>query len=266
MKSLICRQPKITAMLLKKEIVLGLCLLLTGCTGYQYVASPCYVPVNTEKGTLNAGLSYQYLQLGYAFSNHFSVFTNAYYRNGAKSGDNIFSEDQTDKQRSIELGFTSFIYPQRHLAFEIVTGMGIGSVRYSNIEEMTNNYEFSFLARKVNFFIQPNFTLRINNYIDFSVFYRLNQNNYSFVNKHYDLGSRSEPEEYDRYFIQHNHGSLLFFEPGLQFRAGTENVKFRCMWSQSLNIGTPDIQYRHYNLYLGISMNLNLLKGADKKI
>src|SRR4051812_39472283 len=57
-------------------------MFLFGCTGYQYIASPSYVPFNTKKGDLKANISYNHVQLGYSLTNHFSLFATGYKRDG----------------------------------------------------------------------------------------------------------------------------------------------------------------------------------------
>jgi hypothetical protein len=51
-----------------------------GCSGYQYVASPRFVPLNEKKGDVNLNIYTSGAQLGYAFSNKFSAFATAFRR------------------------------------------------------------------------------------------------------------------------------------------------------------------------------------------
>src|SRR5688500_12949123 len=65
---------------LKFGIILSVSIFLMGCSGYQYVASPRFVPLNEKKGELTANLYLSGLQVGYAFTNKFSVFATGFKR------------------------------------------------------------------------------------------------------------------------------------------------------------------------------------------
>lgn len=251
-----------------KRIIYGICLLLSGCTGYQYVTAPNYVPVHQEKGELTGIASLNYLQIGYAFSDKFSVYTSGFHRNNDfpikstvlyKENSGVFV--QFDKQLEFDLGFTFYKTLNEYFSYEIVSGLGSGSVKYSNLQDLLTNYEFSFSANKLSFFIQPDFSFRLNKYLDFSVFWRVNQTRYYDINKSLTLGSMSEPEKYDQYFNIRDAATFLFNEPGFQFRGGFEHVKFQFMYSRVFDFYNTGIQYRPDNLYLGISMRFNINKN-----
>ena len=59
-------------------LAVAIALLMMGCTGYQYVSSPRYVPLNETKGEVTANVHLSAVQLGYAFTNNFSVFATAF--------------------------------------------------------------------------------------------------------------------------------------------------------------------------------------------
>ncbi len=137
-------------------IIFGFCFLLSGCTGYQYVATPHYVPVNLEKGKLVGNVSFNYFQLGYTLSNNFSIYTTGYYRKNdggiikatALGLENAGAHIQTDKQRDFDLGITYFKKPGDYFSYEIVTGIGNGIVKYWNTQDLVHDYKFSFDSKK----------------------------------------------------------------------------------------------------------------------
>ena len=60
----------ITYFLMKNTLILLIFIMLTGCSGYYYTASPHYVPLNSEKRELKANIGLYNLQAGYTISNH----------------------------------------------------------------------------------------------------------------------------------------------------------------------------------------------------
>lgn len=254
-----------------KFSILGLCLLFSGCIGYQYVSSPHYVPVNLEKGTVTANVWLTHYQLGYTVSNNFSVFTTGYYRQNdgflisGLGKENSGAFYTTDKHNNYELGVTYYKKLGNHFSYEIVSGIGKGVINYIGNQDALNYYEFSLHAKKLELFIQPDFTYRLNRYFDVTVFSRLNQNRYYDLEKRLKLGGETEILKHDQYFYEHKIGSLLFLEPGIQFRAGMKNIKFQCIYSRAVNLNNADaeIRYRQDNLYLGVTFQFNLEKMID---
>ncbi len=251
-----------------KNCIFVFCFLLFGCTGYQYVASPQYVPVNIEKGKLTANFSFDYYQLGYTLTNHFSIYTTGYFRNNnggavnqtALTKENSGAYIQTDKHKEFDLGFTFYKNLGSYLSYEIVSGIGNGISNYSNSQDLMNDYKFSFNAKKLNIYIQPDLSFRYNKYFDFTVFSRLNNNRYFDINKSLTLGDRTELDKYDKYFYDRHIASLLSLEPGFQMRVGFDKIKFQFMYSKTIDLNNTGIQYRQDNLYFGLSVKLNLIK------
>jgi len=250
------------------ELCLLFLLLLSGCTGYQYIAPPQYVPVNLQKGKLNANFSFNYYQLGYTLSDKFSVYTTGYYRNnqGGFIHSTILEKEnggayiQTDKQKEFDLGMTFFKSIDNYFSYEIVSGVGSGSVEYSNTQDLFHDYEFSFNSKKLSLYVQPDFSFSLDKYMDITIFSRINYGRYYDMNKSLILGEKHEPEKYDQHFYDRKNVNTLFFEPGIQYRVGWENIKFQLLYTRIFDLKSTGIQYRHSNLYLGLSLKLNLMK------
>src|SRR5690349_14521215 len=60
--------------------LLLLAIILSSCSGYQHIATPQYVPLNSKKGDLTGNVSFRYAQLGYTVSNNVSIFATGYMR------------------------------------------------------------------------------------------------------------------------------------------------------------------------------------------
>lgn len=251
-----------------KTLFFGFCTALCSCSAYQYVSSPHYVPVNKEKGKINGSVSFNSLQLGYAVSNNFSVYTTGFIRknNGGIFKQTAFTKEnagaviQTDAHQYIDIGLTYFKKQGDYLSYEIVSGVGHGTVKYSNFQDLLHNYEFLFEAKRLSFYIQPDISLRYRNYLDLTVFSRVNQNIYYDCNKKLELGDKAEAEKQDKYINDRETASLLFLEPGLQLRAGFEKIKFQVLFSSVFDLKNTGFNYRHGNIHFGFVVQLNLLK------
>ena len=233
-------------------------MLMVGCTGYHYVSTPPYIPVNTDSGMLNFNISFSNYQLGYAFKN-FSVFTTGYYRNTQHGGGLVWDEGtreyyHTDKHYQFDVGATHFKTLNRHLSYELVAGTGYGGVEYSNTQDLTPNYEFDFDAQKINLYLQPNITFRQDDFFDFSIFSKVSYNQYFDIHSNYVLGEREIVADYDEYFARRKSGSLFFFEPGFQMRLGWKNVKGMLGYRYCAEIGNNNIRYRQTTIHLGVSL------------
>ncbi len=119
---------------------------------------------------------------------------------------------------------------------------------------------FRSTQKKLNFYIQPALSFRFDKYFDFTVFSKINQNRYYDLTKNLDFGDRTDLEKQDKFFNDREIASLLFFEPGFQFRIGLEKIKLQFMYSKIYDLSNTGIQYRRDNLYLGLSLRLNLRK------
>ena len=145
-----------------KLITLLTPLLLVSCTAYHYVAPPNYVPVNTKKGDSQANSQLTSVQIGYAISNHISLFASGNYHTRFLNSGIFTSDDDQDKNltcrfRSVEtkisefnIGFSYFSTINSMFCYEIVAGLGDGNIRYYNYyqyfhdSQSDNDYTFSF--------------------------------------------------------------------------------------------------------------------------
>lgn len=243
-------------------------VFMGGCSGYQHIASPAYVPLNTKKGNLKANVFYNHLQAGYTVSNHVSVFANGYYRNGgtivnfeklgSKEGSGADSYD--DRFRELNAGASYFTNTKR-FTYEVHIGGGLGKVYYYHTKDINYIYSAEFDARKSNVFIQPSIAYKIpttfGEYFQFGAFTKISSIRY------YDINNKSsfqtEADKEDLYFLNTQSRQFYFIEPGLCIRAGGKHIKGNATISFPVNAGTNDIRYRTANLYLSVFFDLNLL-------
>jgi hypothetical protein len=254
-------------------IVIEFLVLLTGCNAYNYIPSPNYVPVNTEKGKITSNIDYNYFQLGYSFENHFSIYTAGNYN---KNNIGIFKEhndiyvgyrSKKDQFNQIDIGGSYFGTIGKNYCYEIISGIGKGTINYLNHWQYSHDspsisdYKFSFDSKKVSLFIQPNFTMKIDNYFDLTLFSRLNYNKYYDLNSNLSLGSGyyKDYTKNDEFLHNKKGADLYFLEPGIQTRVGNKNVKFIVLYSRVINIQPRFIDSRKNNLHLGLSLNFNIL-------
>ena len=242
-------------------------LIFYGCTGYQYVAPAHFVPANHERDHGVANLSYNTCQIGYAFSNHFSIYTLFNYRSNYKG---IFQNDfslkdtagfsKKDEHFQLDLGITYFNNFNNYFCFEILTGLGYGKMNYLNSYHIPGIYDYSLSTKKMEYFIQSNFSIRYKDYIDFSVFSRINCNRYFNIESIYESGLSREMENYDNYFHNRNQADLYFFEPGFQLRFGLKQIKLFVQLANSFEINTSEIFFNRTRWYAGVSCSFNLIK------
>jgi hypothetical protein len=241
-------------------LVLFSCFLLLGCNGYQYVSSPYYVPVNTDSSKLSCSFSFNNYQLGYSFKK-ISLFTTGYYRNnqhgihliGKENGGEYF---QSDKHYEFALGATHFNAINKWLSYELVAGTGLGSAEYSNCQDLFSDYEFDLNSKRLALYIQPNFTLKQDNFFDFSIFSKISYNRYFDIQSDWKFGDKGTFDTHDGYFAHRKYASLYFIEPGFQIRLGFKNLKWLCSYSYCTEITGANIEYRNFTLHFGIFFRL----------
>ena len=260
-------------------LVIMITFLIFGCESYQYVPSPQFAPVNTEKGSLTANYSFNYAQIGYAFADNFSVFASGFRRKNTSgflgfymidkenSGDTL----QWDYFKNIEFGLTFFKKVNNMFHFEIVLGSGYGTVDYGNSVDWPHDYMFTFNSKQWMYFLQPNFTLNLGSLInvpdvalDITFIPNFRYSRYFDVARNLDLGDQREILGWDRYLNENNNLTNFFFEPGIQFRMGIKNIKFQVQVNHTFGLQKSGIRYLPSNIFLGISLNMNLLKKKDK--
>jgi hypothetical protein len=247
---------------------LSLIVFMGSCSGYQHIASPAYVPLNTKKDNLKASVFYNHLQAGYTVSNHVSIFTTGYYRNGgtvvnleklgSKEGSGADSYD--DKFREVNAG-VSYFTNKKHFTYEVHIGGGIGKVYYYHTKDLNYIYSAEFDARKSNIFIQPSAAYKFPN--AFGDYFQLGAFTKVSAIRYYDIKNKSsfdtKVDEEDTYFSNTQSRQFYFIEPGLCIRAGGKHIKGNATLSFPINAGSNEIRYRKTNLYLSVFFDLDLL-------
>jgi hypothetical protein len=251
-------------------------MLMCSCAGYQYVASPQYVPLNTKKDDLKANVFYNYAQVGYSVTNHFSMFITGYYRNGgstifekmaAKEGDGADSYD--DKSHEVNLG-ASYFTTSKLFTYEIHVGGGGGKIYYQHTKDLRDLYKAEFNADKFNIFIQPSISYKIPNsfgdYFQFGAFTKIAAHRYYNIKDNSEFGqylNKSDIDKEDLYFSNSRTREFYFAEPGLCLRAGGKWIKGNATLSFPVNLSGDDIRYRKTNLYLSVFFDLNLFESSE---
>ena len=258
----------------KFPIFLIVPILLAGCTGYQYVASPRFLPLNEKKGELTANVYLSGVQVGYAFSNKFSVFATGYQRFprenvGDFSGGGWVSTDQLEAQSSeINIG-VSYFGRKENLLYEVLAGGGLGEMNFAADAE---SYSFYMEANKWNVFIQPNFSFKfnktkINDFVSLGVFAKFNLLQYYNIetelikNPNY-VGSVVDGIEY---FNGRTEAYLFFIEPGVFVKVGRKNFKGTAQIAPVVNLSGHAVRENDISFNMGFVMKLDLLKRKNKE-
>jgi hypothetical protein len=258
--------------------VLATAILLAGCSGYQYVASPRYVPLNEKKGELTANLNASGLQVGYAFSNKFSAFATGYMRPPTIGTVNPFigrdgQSDRSGDSREINIGL-SYFGKKNNILYEVLVGGGFGDMTFENnhhgAKSWDRNYHFKMQADRSNIFIQPNVSYKFfgdSKRIRLSVAVFTKFNRVYYHNIVTDLvASSSHKPDFDsgiEYFNTREEANLFFIEPGIAFKAGTKNFKGMAQLAPVINLSGHALHYQMISLNIGLSINLNLRKNKE---
>lgn len=250
---------------MRNLVLLVVLITLSSCSGYYYSASPHYVPFNSEKGDIKTNISANFMQTGYAFSNHFSVFSTGYYRYQARpsyetiggkenSGDDIHG----DETYEINLG-GSYFYKKNNLQFEVLFGAGFGDLEFNHIIDFYyDDYEFNMNCKKYNIFIQPNIGFRFNKNLDLNLSTKFSQQNFYNIETDVVWGDYNGEEICDDYFFDKTRTSLYYIEPALTFRAGLEKLKVQVQMIPVFSLNETYIRYREFSINLSLYINLNL--------
>ncbi len=261
-----------------KFIILSVTILLSGCGAYTYIPTPAYVPVSREKGNVTANVSFKFYQIGYAISNHFSIFTAG---NGNKHKHSLLVEEtdlnygrhnKRDEFHQFDFGGSYYAPLGKYLSYEIVSGIGAGKADYKNYwhyEKDTDSpldYDFSFTSHKAALFVQPCISLHDEETVDLTIFGRFNYTKYYDINSNLDLGSGyySDITKYDTYFYNKKSADLLFFEPGFQLELRYKKYGGMVLCSEVISL-EPGVQgYPKFYMYLGFHFTYNLLEDLKK--
>ncbi|WP_276372309.1 hypothetical protein [Chryseolinea sp. H1M3-3] len=256
-------------------------LLLPGCSGYQYVASPRYLPSNEKKGNLTANVYLSGAQIGYAFSNNFSVFTTGYMRYKTVGAVNPFigtegTDDRSGDSREINLGLSYFGNKNKFL-YEVLVGGGFGDMTFRNDHHGAKNrdldYLFEMQADRSNIFIQPNLSYKLfNNAKKFKItvaaFTKFNKVYYHNIKTQTVSGFPTNPTKPDfdsgiEYFSARQQAHLFFIEPGVHVNIGWKTFRGIAQIAPVINASGHALHYQMISINAGLSMSLNLLKKKN---
>lgn len=233
-------------------------VLAIGCTGYQHVSSPVYAPLNNKKGEAKINLDFNNVQAGYAFSDKLSVFATGFIRKNRTStfdkkegsGDLLYSEFT----REVNLGL-GYYTKRGNLIYELLAGVGTGSLRYKMTEDFTNEYRFDLHAHKAIAFLQPDVGINLNNKFELGLFTRFGLYRYYVLDTDTYGTYSKEPDAPP--LLNRNTANFAFAEPGLVIRAGGEMFKFQAMFSHNFKLSQEPIRYRKVNVHLGFFFNFD---------
>jgi hypothetical protein len=246
-----------------------------GCSGYQYVASPRFVPLNEKKGELTANLYPSGLQVGYAFTDKFSVFGTGYKRYPTIETANPISSNKNHRSgesKEINIGL-SYFKKKKNLIYEVLIGAGLGDMTFANRFEKDKNqsagYTFDMEAKRKNIFLQPNFSYKFNKpnidrHLAIAVFTKFNFVQYYNIRTEGSFGSAAEPDSGIDYFRTREEAYLFFIEPGVIVKGGSKNFKGMIQISPIINLSGHALHYNIFSMNIGFTMNLNLLKEKSK--
>jgi hypothetical protein len=237
------------------------------CTGYQYVSSPVYVPLNESKNEVSANLSTNSFRLGYSVSDHISLFT-AYYQKSKVSGfpekflnngdESVFDAKYMEWYDG-NLGF-SYFNKYKYFNYEILTGAGYGKSYYRNeIVLRPDRLDFKMNSERWNCFLQGNVGYKVSNIFQFALFSKLTYTNYFNLNT--SLLTTNFNEEMPagvNFFNNQTETPLFFTDVGLCARVGYKYLFFQTMYFETYNIKNHLIHYRKHNFQISIFFTMNL--------
>lgn len=276
---------KVTVILPLLVIIFILLAVFSSCKPYQYMSSNQYVPLNKEKNELkaNVGLSsgpffhsgnyhekrlahiYEIinsLQLGYTITNHISVFSTGFYRD-KWSQSSIFTSENDNTiwgnsgLKELNFGCSYYKFYNNH-TFEILSGVGFGKLFYDYSDNYVEFTEVFFMkANKLNYYIQPDFSLMLNENVEiglFSKFLYCRYYNISYTTENIEYVKMSE----HKYFMGRESANLYFIEPGLVIRRGSKLFKIQFSASKTINLNINKITYQPLSVKLSLFLNFNL--------
>jgi hypothetical protein len=262
-------------------VVLISVVVLSGCSGYQYVASPRYAPLNEKKGELTVNAYLSGGQIGYAFSNKFSVFTTGYMRYKTIDTVNPFigtegTNDRSGDSREINLGLSYFGKKDKFI-YEILVGGGFGDMTFKNdyhgAKNRDLNYLFDMQADRSNVFIQPNVGYKFFNdskkfKISVAVFAKFNRVYYHNIKTQTVSGYYTNPVKPDfdsgiEYFSTRQQANLFFIEPGVQAKLGWKAFRALAQIAPVINASGHALHYQIVSINVGLSMHLNLMEKKN---
>jgi len=250
-------------------------IFLMGCSGYQYVASPRFVPLNEKKGNVNLNIYTSGGQLGYAFSNKFSAFATAFRRvPTAYEKKRIDSKDmyyRTCESQEINVGL-SYFGKKENFLYEVLIAGGLGDMNFTSQNRDDDGYRIKMQARKTNAFIQPTFSYKLNGthakYVAIAAFTKFNSlyyydisvtNNSDVPLSEISFQPGTKLDDGLNYFGSRKDAYLFFVEPGIFIKGGSKNFKAMMQISYVINLTGRELYYQPLSINLGCSINFNLL-------
>ena len=268
--------------------------VFSSCMPYQYISSNQYVPLNKEKNELkvSVGLSsgpllqskyysqiintsnhiYEIinsLQIGYTLTNHLSIFSTGFNRD--KWLQSTLFRDENDNSvvgnsglKELNFGGSYYMLSNNH-TFEILSAFGFGklSYRYSD-SYVINPEDFSMNAKKLNFYIQPDYGLKLNEKLEIGFFTKF------LYCRYYNISSTSFNIEYikmseHKYFIGREFANLYFIEPGFVIREGSKTCKLQLSASIAMNLNLGEVTSEPFSLKLSLLFDFDLSPKKNSK-
>lgn len=245
-------------------------VILTSCQSHQFIASPHYIPVNSQKGQLTlSATAINGAQAGYAITNSFSAFATIHYRlwktpllYKENSGNPIYK----DSVIRFDAGIAYHKPINEKLSYGILTGFGKGEVSYAHEIDFENQYRYHFTGKLTSIYLQTSITYKPSTVFNMSVFVRNSYNRYTSLAQHLTLGSANYIDKNDQplynFLINHSTANLLYLEPGVQLQAGSKNLKFTAQGSTLIKENNNHFRQRQFNFFLGLSLTLDFEKKS----
>jgi hypothetical protein len=234
-------------------------ILLSACTSYQYIPSHHYLNLHKQKGEVHVNLNTwpAGFQAGYSITDKFFVFGTAFNkqknRKPYQSKEGSEYESHQGGSNEINLG-VGLIHRKGKTVFDIMVGGGTGRMDYAHgVDVHGFLYNFSVKTRKNNFFIEPVVGWVLNETVEMGIFSRLNSVHYFHLTA---TSNSTKMQEADLAFLNSHEMNVLFFEPGVFFNIGWQNVKFNFQIGGSDEIRGPDMRNKSTLFRSGLSIKI----------
>lgn len=240
------------------------CLLLSGCTAYQYIPSHHYTTIHKQKGQLNASVNIfpAGLQAGYSITDHFFAFATAYSkkrnRKPYQSKEGGLYESFVGNSNELNLGI-GYVKRIDKLVLEIMAGGGTGRMFYRHDVDTNIEYKFTLSTSKNNFFVEPLIGLAINDNVEVGAFSRINSVHFYHISTE---STSMKMEAFDLAFLGKNEMDVVLLEPGVFLNAGWRNVKFNLQIGGTNELSGPEIRDRSILFRSGVTWTL--VSGTKK--
>ncbi len=217
-----------------------------------YAPSSPNAPLLTEKGDIygtlhrssGQGFTSIELQAAYMVGKHFGMI-GSYSFGNVKSTSNF-----TFNKFELGGGYAQPINQNFH--FEAYAGFGLGNTNnehYTGTSIIKNNF----------FFVQPAIVLsNPKKTVQLAFVTKFVNNNFKVTTDNFDHSR--EPFSADQLFQLYSKPFHIFWEPGLVFRIGGENVGFHVGYSYSKDLSDDNLYQASDNFSLGVYVKFNTLK------